>query len=57
MTASLPVKIAETKMSLQAAKPRSRRRIEMELMLRDLMTRQLKVENRKDKKSGGRYEH
>jgi hypothetical protein len=50
-------KIAEAKISLMAAKPRSRRRVEMELTLRDLMVRQLKQENRQDKKSGGRNEH
>jgi hypothetical protein len=50
-------KIASAKISLMASKPRSRRRVEMELTLRDLMVRQLKLENRKDKKSGGRNEH
>lgn len=43
-------KIAEAKVSLMAAKPRSRRRVEMELTLRDLMVRQLKQENRKPRK-------
>jgi hypothetical protein len=43
-------KITEAKISLMAAKPRSRRRVEMELTLRDLMVRQLKVENRKPRK-------
>ncbi len=42
--------IAFAKVSLMAAKPRSRRRIEMELTLRDLMVRQLKFENRKPRK-------
>jgi hypothetical protein len=50
MRASLPEQIASAKISLVAAKPRSRRRVEMELTLRDLMTRQLKFENRKPRK-------
>jgi len=43
-------KIVSAKISLMAAKPRSRRRVEMELTLRDLMVRQLKFENRKPRK-------
>lgn len=54
MRVSLPQQIVHARISLMAAKPRSRRRVEMELMLRDLMVRQLKFENRKPRKSNHR---
>lgn len=39
--------ISETRRELEKTKPRSHRRIELETRLRDLMLKQLKIENRK----------
>jgi hypothetical protein len=42
-----PEKIERTKAELRVAKPRSRRRVELELRLRDLVLRQLRSEMRR----------
>jgi hypothetical protein len=49
MKQSLASLIASTRRRLAAAKPHSRARIELELKLRDLMTKQLRREIRQDK--------
>lgn len=46
----LAQEIARTKRSLAQAKPRSQRRVELELQLRLLIVRQLREENRQDKR-------
>jgi hypothetical protein len=49
MKQSLAEQIASTRRRLAAARPRSNQRIELELRLRDLMTKQLRREIRKDR--------
>jgi hypothetical protein len=48
---NLQEQIAMTKRSLEHAKPRSHRRVELELMLRDLVTQQLRLEIRVSKRA------
>lgn len=43
--------ITMTRRSLELAKPRSQRRVELELMLRDLVTQQLRLEIRTSKRA------
>ncbi len=47
---SLTERINFMRLELQCAKPRSRRRIELELRLRDLVVEQLKRETRKPRR-------
>ncbi len=42
--------IATTKTSLLRSKPRSQRRVELELQLRDLVTKQLRTEMRQERR-------
>lgn len=42
----LQAQIEETRREMQNAKPRSKRRMELEMRLRDLMVKQLRFENR-----------
>ena len=44
---TLPQQIALAKVLLRQAKPRSRRQVQLELRLRDLVLKQLRSENRK----------
>lgn len=48
---SLAIEIATTKARLRAAKPRSHLHLKLELQLRALMTKQIKRENKQDRRA------
>jgi hypothetical protein len=48
---NITAQIEAIKRSIATVRPRSRRRVELELQLRDLMTKRLRYENRKDRRA------